>query len=184
MASVISCPSCQKQLKVKDELIGRTVKCPGCQETFTAQVAAAPGPAGEEIVEKPRKQMALPPEEEDEDEAARRPVRRRAADDEGDDRPSRRRRGRPMEPHRGIVVLLLGIGGLVVCAPLSIVAWIMGNKDLKEIDEGRMDPEGRSMTQIGKILGIIGTVLLVVSVVATCGIVGVLMVLGASAPHH
>lgn len=28
---IITCPSCQKQLKVKDELAGKKVRCPGCQ---------------------------------------------------------------------------------------------------------------------------------------------------------
>ena len=37
----------------------------------------------------------------------------------------------------------------------------MGNADLKEIDAGRMDPSGRELTNIGRILGIIGTVLMI-----------------------
>ena len=43
----------------------------------------------------------------------------------------------------------------------------MGNSDLKKMDAGVMDPEGRSNTQIGKILGIVGTVLLGISLVGT-----------------
>jgi hypothetical protein len=51
MPSVIGCPTCQYELKVPDELIGRPVKCPFCQETFTAELAAKspPAPAEEEI---------------------------------------------------------------------------------------------------------------------------------------
>ncbi len=178
MPSVIACPSCQKQLKVPDELIGRNVKCPGCKETFTAQVLSQSAPAApppmpqEEIAEKPRKRPAPPPEEEEEDEAPPRAVRRRDDDDddEGDARPSRRRRrgGARMEPHRGVLILLLGIGSLVVFGPLGPFAWILGNKDLKEMDAGRMDPEGRSQTQIGKICGMIASILMVVSFVGFC----------------
>ncbi len=183
MPTVIECPSCQKQLKVPDELIGRAVKCPGCKETFTAQIGSPSAPVQEEIAEKPRKRATPPPEEEEEEPPRRSAVRRRDDDDEGDDemddRPSRRRRrGRPMQPHRGTLILVLGILSLVVFQPLGIFAWIMGNTDLKEMDAGRMDPEGRQQTNIGKILGIISCVLMIFSVLGfvmmcvLCGIGG------------
>jgi hypothetical protein len=70
-----------------------------------------------------------------------------------------------MKPHRGTLILVLGILGLVVCSPLAIVAWIMGAGDLKEMDAGTMDPSGRGTTQAGKICGIIGTILLVLGLV-------------------
>jgi hypothetical protein len=35
----IACPGCSKKLNVKDELIGKRLKCPGCGNTFTAQAA-------------------------------------------------------------------------------------------------------------------------------------------------
>jgi predicted Zn finger-like uncharacterized protein len=47
MPTLTSCPSCAKQLKVPDELIGRQVKCPSCGTTFTAGgegMAPAPPP--------------------------------------------------------------------------------------------------------------------------------------------
>jgi hypothetical protein len=66
-----------------------------------------------------------------------------------------------MKPHRGTLILVLGILGLVVCAPLAIAAWVMGSGDLKEMDAGTMDPSGRGITNAGKICGIIGTILLV-----------------------
>lgn len=70
-----------------------------------------------------------------------------------------------MKPHRGTLILVLGILGLVVCGPLAIVAWVMGSGDLKQIDAGTMDPAGRGTTQAGKICGIIGTVLLIIGLV-------------------
>ena len=66
-----------------------------------------------------------------------------------------------MKPHRGTLILVLGILGLIVCAFCAPAAWIMGKADLKEMDAGQMDPEGRDVTNIGKILGIIGTVLMI-----------------------
>ena len=64
-----------------------------------------------------------------------------------------------MQPHKGTMILVFGILGLLVCFPFGIVAWVMGNTDLKAMDAGTMDPEGRGLTQAGKILGIIGTLL-------------------------
>jgi hypothetical protein len=71
-----------------------------------------------------------------------------------------------MKPHRGTLVLVLGILGLVVCGPLAIVAWVLGSSDLKAMDAGTMDPSGRGTTNAGKICGIIGTILLILAIVA------------------
>jgi len=76
-----------------------------------------------------------------------------------------------MKPHRGTLILVFGIVSLVVCAPLGIVAWIMGNNDLREMDSGTMDPAGRGNTSAGRICGIIGTVLLVLQVLIAIGFV-------------
>ncbi|MHC4666368.1 MAG: DUF4190 domain-containing protein [Planctomycetota bacterium] len=66
---------------------------------------------------------------------------------------------RPLKAHRGGAVLALGILGLVVCFVLGVIAWVMGNNDLREMDVGVMDSAGRSMTQAGKVCGIVSTVL-------------------------
>src|SRR5437016_2754967 len=39
MAQIITCPECAKALQVPDELIGKTVQCPECKNTFTASLA-------------------------------------------------------------------------------------------------------------------------------------------------
>lgn len=83
-----------------------------------------------------------------------------------------------MKPHRGTLILVLGILGLLVCQPVGIAAWLMGSADLKQIAAGTMDPEGKSLTQIGKILGIIAVVLLVIGVVF--GILAAVIGVGAS----
>jgi hypothetical protein len=79
-----------------------------------------------------------------------------------------------MKPHRGTLILVLGILGLVVCGPVGIAAWVMGANDLKEMDAGTMDPSGRGSTQAGKICGMIGCILMILGVV----IVGLLFALG------
>ena len=70
-----------------------------------------------------------------------------------------------LKPHRGVVVLVLGILGLVCCLICGIVAWVMGNADLAEMDAGTMDPEGRGLTQAGKICGIVSVILNVIGLV-------------------
>jgi len=86
-----------------------------------------------------------------------------------------------MKPHRGTLILILGILGLVVCAPCGIAAWIMGNTDLREMDAGLMDPSGRSNTKAGQICGIIATILFILQLLA----VAVLLVLMfAAGPHR
>jgi len=69
-----------------------------------------------------------------------------------------------MQPHRGTMILVFGILGLVVCMPLGIVAWVMGSGDLKKMDAGLMDPEGRGITQAGKIIGMVATILAIVGI--------------------
>ncbi len=90
---------------------------------------------------------------------------------------------RIMKPHRGTLILVFGILSLVICGPLGIVAWIMGNGDLKQMDAGTMDPSGRSVTNAGRICGMIGTILLALYVVAFIALFA-LGVLGAVASHH
>ncbi|MHC4230510.1 MAG: DUF4190 domain-containing protein, partial [Planctomycetota bacterium] len=65
-------------------------------------------------------------------------------------------------PHRGTLILVLGILGLVCCFICGIVAWVMGNNDLRDIDAGRIDPSGRGLTQAGKICGMVSVALQIV----------------------
>jgi hypothetical protein len=60
-----------------------------------------------------------------------------------------------LEPHRGTLILVLGILSLVLCAFTAIPAWIMGKGDLAKIKDGIMDPEGQGMTKAGMICGMI-----------------------------
>jgi len=65
-----------------------------------------------------------------------------------------------MRPHRGVLILVLGILGLLMCGIFTgIPAWVMGSSDLKDMAAGTMDPSGRGTTQAGKILGMIATIL-------------------------
>ncbi len=72
--------------------------------------------------------------------------------------------GQPMRPHRGVMILVFGILGLVCCVIFGIIAWVMGSADLREMDAGRMDPSGRGLTQAGRICGIVNVALTVVGI--------------------
>ncbi len=69
-----------------------------------------------------------------------------------------------MKAHRGTLILIFGILSVLACLPLGIAAWVMGQRDLKAMDAGTMDPSGRSSTNAGRILGMIGTLLVCISV--------------------
>jgi uncharacterized membrane protein YjgN (DUF898 family) len=77
----------------------------------------------------------------------------------------------PAHP-QSTTALILGILGIVLCGLLAPFAWFVGNKAVDEIDRNPGLYSGRGEANAGKVLGIIGTVMLGV---------GVLFVLGAIA---
>ena len=69
-----------------------------------------------------------------------------------------------LEPHRGTLILVLGILSLVLCGFFTgIPAWIMGKGDLAKIKDGMMDPEGDGTTKAGMICGMICCIITAVS---------------------
>ena len=80
------------------------------------------------------------------------------------------------EASQATTILVLGILGLIICGILAPVAWIMGKNELEAIDSGRRPPENRGTANAGKILGIIGTVLIGIGL-----LILILILLGAFA---
>ncbi|MEX2652592.1 MAG: DUF4190 domain-containing protein [Acidimicrobiia bacterium] len=68
------------------------------------------------------------------------------------------------EASQATTALVLGILGIVLCPVLGPFAWSMGNKEMQAIDAGRRPPENRGTANAAKILGIVGTVLVVIAV--------------------
>lgn len=173
---IIQCPKCSRDLELKDEMLDKRIRCPLCQEIFTAasgsppadhqRVTAADPPPLPSALSPPVSQPGPPAEIDDE---RPRPRRRRRDDDYDrddyrDDYDYRYRSRAGMVPDRGSLILVLGILGLVACGPvLGPIAWIMGASDLKEMREGRMDPIGESNTRAGMICGIIASALSILS---------------------
>lgn len=63
------------------------------------------------------------------------------------------------EASQATTILVLGILSIVCCGLLGIAAWVMGNNELKAIDEGRRAPDNRGTANAGRICGIVGVVL-------------------------
>ena len=68
------------------------------------------------------------------------------------------------ESSNALLALILSIANFVVCPILAPIAWYIASKELQAIDAGRRDPSKRDQANAGRILGIIGTVLLALGV--------------------
>jgi hypothetical protein len=74
------------------------------------------------------------------------------------------------EQSQATTALVLGILSIVVCQILGPFAWQIANKEMAAIDAGRRPPENRSNANAGRILGIIGTVLLALGLLFFVGL--------------
>jgi hypothetical protein len=177
MPEVLTCPSCQRKLQVPETLIGQDVQCPTCGATFLAEVGGAGPPS-----RPPPREEEPPPRE----------SRRRAREDDYPDyderQPrTRKRRRSDYEPHRGSLIMTLGIVSFFF-APLILgpIAWILGNMDLQAIRAGRMDPEGEDQTRTGRMCGMIATIawgtilVLVLGAYAVCCVIGIMASAGGA----
>lgn len=68
--------------------------------------------------------------------------------------------GQFVVPHRGGLILVLGVLGFAVSCPVfCLMAWVMGSSDLRLMRSGRMDRSGEGLTQVGQVLGMIMSLL-------------------------
>jgi hypothetical protein len=176
MPEVLMCPSCQRKLHVPETLMGQDVQCPSCAATFRAQgvgVTVPSAPLQKQDEPSPSRALTQPEtgdriEEDDRD------------DDYRDQSSVGRRRRRDCEPHRGGLILGLGIAslcvlglgsiGVVIGLILGPMAWIMGSTDMAAIRSGRMDPDGEGQTNAGRICGMIATIIHSLALVLIVGV--------------
>jgi hypothetical protein len=81
--TTIACPSCDKKVRLPDAMIGKKVKCPGCQKVFTAEVDEEPVDEIEDFEEE-REQRVKKSRRDDYDDGedeGRRPARRRESEE-------------------------------------------------------------------------------------------------------
>ena len=67
------------------------------------------------------------------------------------------------KPEGGVAVFVLGLLGLLVCQILGIIAWVLGNSYIAKCRQMGTEPEPLAVA--GRILGIISTILMILSVV-------------------
>jgi hypothetical protein len=144
MPEIVSCPDCARQLRVPDHLLGKKVKCPGCNVMFTAMVSGGGAVVTrndfEQVRVRRRSQPDTPP-----------PRRRREEyyDDDYDDRPRRRRdddydddyqddyRDSPRRQRAGwrmtctglnlyTIAIWVWVAGWTVLALGLLLAWLLG----------------------------------------------------------
>lgn len=70
--------------------------------------------------------------------------------------------GGPIEHPHATTVLVLGVLGLLCCGVAAPIAWIMAVRALHEIDASDGYFGGRTQARLGLVLGIIGTVGLII----------------------
>ncbi len=189
MPEFVTCPVCGCKMQVAESLLGRRVRCFGCEERFVAAPETAPLPLPKDRPDRP-----LP-----------HPPRREPADDGGRDGPycpacgrvvpwqvgycphcgeefdntpyergpARRRFRRDSVPHRGsLLTTLANVGlaagalslclfgaGTLVAVPLGITVLVMAQTDLAQMHEGLMDSQGRNQTQTARASAVTGLVL-------------------------
>lgn len=80
--------------------------------------------------------------------------------------------GQQPENHpKATTALVLGIVGVICCSLTAPFAWVIGKRAMDEIDASGSRMGGRGLAQAGYVLGIVGTILLVLGVVAVVGLV-------------
>ena len=137
MSSTISCPACQRTLRVPESLLGQAVKCPSCSHNFTAPESVeeeVPNRAAATASERPSRRSAPPPPPEDDYDDEPRPSKRRArADDHDEDyddeAPRRSRRFRREEKPSKVqaMAIMTLIGGIIgVLWALGLMVTIYG----------------------------------------------------------
>ena len=86
--------------------------------------------------------------------------------------------GAPQEHPQGTVILVLGIVGIftAICAP---IAWVLGSKAKKEIASSGVHYSNEQNINIGRILGMVFSIIYAVSIVLT--IVAAIVIFGIAA---
>jgi hypothetical protein len=90
----------------------------------------------------------------------------------------------PTRAHRGTMILVFGILGLIVCFPFGIAAWVMANTDLRQMRAGMMDPSGEGLTSAGRILGIVATCLAIAGILIWAIVFMGVLAAGVSSTAH
>lgn len=151
MPELVTCPQCGLRLQVSDALLGRTVRCGGCQTPFVAALPVAARPPASPLCPRCHSSVGWDAESCCVCGQTLAPVA--AEDDRGPRRDSL--------PHRADLIGLLGTlsliaGSLTLCTcglgaglalATGIPALVMARRDLRGMAKGRIDPTGLEETE-------------------------------------
>ncbi|MFT5300836.1 MAG: phage FluMu protein Com [Mariniblastus sp.] len=159
MTIEFTCQHCNTLLRVPKEHAGKQARCPQCQELNVVQPDSQPDSQPVVFTSGPTSSPT----------AGQAPYAPNPyAGGQGGVLPPGRMQGYAT-PHRGGLVLALGIASICcnVMGVPGVMAWIFGRNDLKAMDAGLMDPEGRGLTQTGMIIGMVMSILALIGIAIT-----------------
>jgi hypothetical protein len=81
----------------------------------------------------------------------------------------------PPDHPQAVIVLILGVVSVAVCFVVAPVAWVMGNRVVREIEASNGQVGGHSSAQVGRIIGMVYTLLIGVALVI--GVLGLIIFL-------
>ncbi|MBH0778526.1 DUF4190 domain-containing protein [Nocardia bovistercoris] len=70
--------------------------------------------------------------------------------------------GQPVEHPNATAVLILGALSILCCGIAGPVAWALGRRALDQIEESGGGYGGRAQVLVGYVLGVIGTILMII----------------------
>jgi len=70
----------------------------------------------------------------------------------------------PQDHPQATLVLILGILSIVICSLIGPFAWVLGKRAVREIDASGGTLSGRTQAQVGYIMGMIVTILLIIGI--------------------
>ncbi len=195
----IVCTGCDKKLKVPDAAAGKKIRCPVCKTVLEVPPPEEELEKPDEDLVEPDEEVEETGVSEKPTSSRRKKPHRDVDDDEGyglddreeDDEPVRRKkkkkkrrfdednlygdmRGRRRKmPHRGVMVLVLGIVSifcacLCVCLGIGVASLTINiaNSDVPQIENGSMDDSGSAMYTAGQICAYVAIVLSLIVFVA------------------
>ena len=81
------------------------------------------------------------------------------------------------EQSQATIALVLGILSFLLIGILAPFAWLIGSNELAAIDAGRRSPDNRGTANAGRVLGIVGTALVIgIATLFMLAVVGVIQV--------
>lgn len=169
MAIEFVCSGCSNTLRVPDEHAGKHARCPQCSSVnpipnvendviaFPPLKSEPDEPFGQAPTKPAEPPYATPTEQPQIAYPQSPPPVYETANPYVPPAHSPSRHAGHYQPHRAGTIFALGILAIfcnIMLIP-GILAWVLGNADLKEMKAGRMDPSGRGLTTAGMVMGIV-----------------------------